>query len=108
MEWSVTSVGSSTPLSSCARIWSAPAPQRTRSHSRSFRREAEENLRGLVPLTDVVVDNFKMGTLERWVFDDVCFPKSAPPRSALHEMRVRVYRPQGQDAGIRPESGPIK
>ena len=39
--------------------------------------EGRDILRRLIPLADVVIDNFKMGTLERWGLDDDWFSRHA-------------------------------
>jgi crotonobetainyl-CoA:carnitine CoA-transferase CaiB-like acyl-CoA transferase len=54
-------------------------------------------LRRLVPLADVVIDNFKMGTLERWGLDDDWFSQHAP---RVVRCTISGYGSTGPKAGM--------
>lgn len=59
--------------------------------------EGRQVLRRLLPAADVVLDNFKIGTLEKWGFDDEWFEQNAP-----QAVRVVIsgYGSTGPKAGL--------
>jgi crotonobetainyl-CoA:carnitine CoA-transferase CaiB-like acyl-CoA transferase len=59
--------------------------------------EGRQVLRRLLPGADVVLDNFKIGTLEKWGFDDEWFEENAP-----QAVRVVIsgYGSTGPKAGL--------
>lgn len=59
--------------------------------------EGRQVLRRLLPAADVVLDNFKIGTLEKWGFDDEWFEQNAP-----RAVRVVIsgYGSTGPKAGL--------
>jgi succinate---hydroxymethylglutarate CoA-transferase len=59
--------------------------------------EGRQVLRRLLPAADVVLDNFKIGTLEKWGFDDEWFAQNAP-----QAVRVVIsgYGSTGPKAGL--------
>ncbi|MGZ5384503.1 MAG: CaiB/BaiF CoA transferase family protein [Acidimicrobiia bacterium] len=59
--------------------------------------EGRDILRRLVPLADVVMDNFKMGTLERWGLDDEWFTQHAP---RVVRCTISGYGSAGPKAGM--------
>jgi crotonobetainyl-CoA:carnitine CoA-transferase CaiB-like acyl-CoA transferase len=59
--------------------------------------EGRDILRRLVPLADVVIDNFKMGTLERWGLDDEWFTQQAP---RVVRCTISGYGSAGPKAGM--------
>ena len=61
-------------------------------------------LAGLIEKADVLIDNFKLGTLEKWGFADAWFEAHAPQGRALLDHRLRLERAQGRAAGLRLHS----
>jgi succinate---hydroxymethylglutarate CoA-transferase len=54
-------------------------------------------LKLLIARSDVVLDNFKLGTLEKWGLDDAWFEKNAP---ALVRCSITGYGAEGPKAGL--------
>jgi crotonobetainyl-CoA:carnitine CoA-transferase CaiB-like acyl-CoA transferase len=59
--------------------------------------EGRDILRRLVPLADVVIDNFKMGTLDRWGLDDDWYSRHAP---RVVRCTISGYGSTGPKAGM--------
>src|SRR5215468_8272757 len=58
-------------------------------------------LADLIAKADVLIDNFKLGTLEKWGFADAWFERHAPAPRALLDHRVRLERSQGGTSRLR-------
>lgn len=58
--------------------------------------QGQSLLRRLIPQVDVVIDNFKLGTLERWGFDDDWFETEAP---GVVRATISGYGSTGPKAG---------
>src|SRR5256885_12037139 len=54
-------------------------------------------LAGLIEKADVLIDNFKLGTLERWGFTDACFERQAP---RLVRCSITGYGSSGPKAAL--------
>src|SRR5256885_12311703 len=54
-------------------------------------------LAGLIEKADVLIDNFKLGTLERWGFTDACFERQAP---RLVRCSITGYGTSGPKAAL--------
>ena len=63
--------------------------------------EGKSLLAGMMSKVDVVIDNFKTGTLARWGFDETWFEQHAPK---LVRCSITGYGEEGPDAQL-PEIG---
>src|SRR5256886_11561254 len=54
-------------------------------------------LAGLIEKADVLIDNFKLGTLEKWGFTDACFERQAP---RLVRCSITGYGSSGPKAAL--------
>ena len=61
----------------------------------------QEILAQLVRQADVLIDNFKLGTLAKWGFDDAWFERARAAPRALLDHRLRSDRPESGAAGLR-------
>ena len=61
----------------------------------------QEILAGLIEKADVLIDNFKLGTLEKWGFTDAWLDAARAARRPLLDHRLRDDRPEGGAARLR-------